>query len=112
MPARASLSYSPLCVRGTQTGPARAFCMSLPIPSTAFPARRRRKRKWWPVVKVRSKAASPAHRVPPAVGVQDENVHDRIKDMDVEGRDIDFLIPGTWATAVSGLPDITLTEAL
>jgi predicted TIM-barrel fold metal-dependent hydrolase len=50
--------------------------------------------------------------VPPAVGVQDENVHDRIKDMDAEGRDLDFLIPGTWATAASGLPDITLAEAL
>src|SRR5436190_12226276 len=56
--------------------------------------------------------SSSHHRVPPADGVQDENVHDRIKDMDAEGRDIDFLIPGTWATAASGLPDITLTEAL
>ena len=56
--------------------------------------------------------SSSHHRVSPAVGVQDENVHDRIKDMDAEGRDIDFLIPGTWATAASGLPDITLTEAL
>ena len=56
--------------------------------------------------------SSSHHRVAPAVGVQDENVDDRIKDMDVEGRDIDFLIPGTWATAVSGVPDITLTEAL
>src|SRR5215470_8010837 len=43
--------------------------------------------------------ASSHHRVPPAAGVQDENVHDRIKDMDTEGRDLDFLIPGTWATA-------------
>jgi predicted TIM-barrel fold metal-dependent hydrolase len=56
--------------------------------------------------------ASSHHRVPPANGVQDENVHGRIKDMDAEGRDIDFLIPGTWATATSGLPDIALTEAL
>src|SRR5712671_3980326 len=56
--------------------------------------------------------SSSHHRVPPAAGVQDENVHDRIKDMDAEGRDVDFLIPGTWATAASGLPDITLTEAL
>src|SRR5437870_5511565 len=32
--------------------------------------------------------------------------------MDAEGRDVDFLIPGTWARAASGLPDITLTEAL
>jgi len=56
--------------------------------------------------------SSSHHRVPPAAGVQDENVDDRIKDMDTEGRDVDFLIPGTWATAASGLPDITLTEAL
>ena len=56
--------------------------------------------------------ASSHHRVPPASGVQDENVHGRIEDMDAEGRDLDFLIPGTWATAASGLPDITLTEAL
>ena len=57
-------------------------------------------------------AASSHHRVPPAAGVMDENVHDRIKDMDAEGRDIDFLIPGTWATAATGLPDVTLAEAL
>jgi len=57
-------------------------------------------------------SASSHHRVPPAAGVMDENVHDRIKDMDTEGRDIDFLIPGTWATAASGLPDVTLAEAL
>src|SRR5271170_1778914 len=57
-------------------------------------------------------AASSHHRVPPQDGVQDENVDGRIKDMDAEGRDVDFLIPGTWATAASGLPDITLTEAL
>lgn len=56
--------------------------------------------------------ASSHHRVPPASGVQDENVNGRIKDMDAEGRDLDFLIPGTWATAASGLPDIALTEAL
>src|SRR5208283_4261009 len=56
--------------------------------------------------------SSSHHRVPPAAGVQDENVDDRIKAMDTEGRDVDFLIPGTWATAASGLPDITLTEAL
>ena len=53
-------------------------------------------------------SASSHHRVPPTAGVMDENVHDRIKDMDAEGRDIDFLIPGTWATAASGLPDVTL----
>jgi len=56
--------------------------------------------------------SSSHHRVPPADGVQDENADGRIKDMDTEGRDVDFLIPGTWATAASGLPDITLTEAL
>jgi uncharacterized protein len=56
--------------------------------------------------------SSSHHRVPPAAGVQDENFAGRIKDMDAEGRDVDFLIPGTWATAASGLPDITLTEAL
>jgi hypothetical protein len=39
--------------------------------------------------------SSSHHRVPPADGVQDENVAGRIKDMDSEGRDVDFLIPGT-----------------
>jgi hypothetical protein len=47
--------------------------------------------------------SSSHHRVPPAAGVPDENVAGRVKD---------FLIPGTWATAANGLPDITLTEAL
>src|SRR5215467_924984 len=56
--------------------------------------------------------SSSHHRVPPADGVQDENADGRIKDMDTEGRDVDFLIPGTWATAASGLSDVTLTEAL
>ena len=51
--------------------------------------------------------SSSHHRVPPIPGVQDENVDGRIKDMDTEGRDVDFLIPGTWATAASGLPDIS-----
>jgi len=32
--------------------------------------------------------------------------------MDLEGRDLDFLIPGTWVTSVSGLPDVTLTAEL
>lgn len=56
--------------------------------------------------------SSSRHRAPPAAGVQDENAADRLVDMDKEGRDVDFLIPGTWAAAVSALPDVALTQAL
>ena len=56
--------------------------------------------------------SSSHHRVAPRPGVQDEDAAARIQDMDLEGRDLDFLIPGTWVTSVSGLPDVTLTEGL
>lgn len=52
------------------------------------------------------------HRVAPRPGVQDEDASGRLADMDMEGRDVDFLIPGTWCTAVSGVKDVTLTEGL
>jgi predicted TIM-barrel fold metal-dependent hydrolase len=56
--------------------------------------------------------SSSHHRVPPRPGVQDEAVDARLADMDLEGRDLDFLIPGTWATSVTGLPDPSLTAGL
>ena len=56
--------------------------------------------------------SSSHHRVPPRDGVQDENATARLQDMDMEGRDLDFLIPGTWVTAVSGVKDVTLIEGL
>ena len=43
------------------------------------------------------------NRVPIASGVSDDNSAARLKDMDTEGRDIDFIIPGTWAY---GAPDL------
>jgi predicted TIM-barrel fold metal-dependent hydrolase len=45
-------------------------------------------------------------------GVQHDNPTGRLRDMDVEGVDVDLVIPGTWATASSGLGDVTLTEGL
>src|SRR5207248_7417215 len=43
--------------------------------------------------------------------VQHDNPEGRLHDMDVEGVDIDLIIPGTWATASSGL-EVTLAEGL
>jgi predicted TIM-barrel fold metal-dependent hydrolase len=44
-----------------------------------------------------------ANREPIAIGSGDDNSVGRLKDMDTEGRDIDFIIPGTWAY---GAPDL------
>ncbi|MFT4065540.1 amidohydrolase family protein [Paraburkholderia sp.] len=52
------------------------------------------------------------HRIDPQPGVQDEDASARLGDMDMEGRDVDLLIPGTWCTAVSGVKDVTLIEGL
>ncbi len=56
--------------------------------------------------------SSSHHRVAPRDGVQDEDAAARLKDMDDEGRDVDFLIPGTWASAVTGIKDVTLISGL
>ena len=52
------------------------------------------------------------HRLDPQHGVSDENSAGRIMDMDLEGRDIDVIIPGTWANGLSALEDQTLAEVL
>ena len=52
------------------------------------------------------------HRVDPQHGVSDENAAGRISDMDMEGRDIDVIIPGTWANGLSKLEDQTLAQGL
>jgi predicted TIM-barrel fold metal-dependent hydrolase len=46
-----------------------------------------------------------------SVGIQHDNSAGRLKDMDVEGVDVDFIIPGTWACGAAGL-DLALTKAL
>ena len=46
------------------------------------------------------------NRVPIASGVADDNSAARRTDMDTEGRDIDFIIPGTWAY---GAPDLEMS---
>ena len=46
------------------------------------------------------------NRTPIASGVADDNSAARLKDMDTEGRDIDFIIPGTWAY---GAPDLEMS---
>jgi len=56
--------------------------------------------------------ASSHFRVQPRDGVQDENAAARLLDMDLEGRDLDFLIPGTWVSAISGVKDTTLITGL
>ena len=52
------------------------------------------------------------HRAPVASDVQEENSDGRIQDMDLEGRDIDFIFPGTWAASLTGIQDPTLGEGL
>lgn len=45
------------------------------------------------------------------VGVQHDNAAGRLHDMDVEGVDIDLIIPGTWAPGSSAL-ELSLSQAL
>jgi predicted TIM-barrel fold metal-dependent hydrolase len=40
---------------------------------------------------------------PIAVGAAEDNAKGRLQDMDTEGRDIDFIIPGTWAYGAPAL---------
>ncbi len=40
---------------------------------------------------------------PPSDGVQVQNSAGRLEDMDREGRDVDIIIPGTFATAITGI---------
>src|SRR4030095_15014720 len=41
----------------------------------------------------------------------EENAAGRLVDMDLEGRDLDFMFPGTWAASLTAL-DVTLAEGL
>ena len=50
------------------------------------------------------------HRIAVQQGADEENADGRIADMDLEGRDIDFIFPGTWA-GLTAL-DVTLAEGL
>ena len=52
------------------------------------------------------------HRVDPRHGVSDENAEGRLLDIDMEGRDVDVIIPGTWANGLSSLEDVSLAEGL
>src|SRR5262245_24432148 len=42
-------------------------------------------------------------RLPITARVADDNARGRLQDMDTEGRDIDFIIPGTWAFGAPAL---------
>jgi predicted TIM-barrel fold metal-dependent hydrolase len=42
-------------------------------------------------------------RQPIAIGVAEDNARGRLQDMDTEGRDLDFIIPGTWAYGAPAL---------
>ena len=50
-------------------------------------------------------------RQPPADRVDEDNSEGRLQDMDTEGRDVDFIIPGTWAFGSPALP-VHLTRGL
>jgi predicted TIM-barrel fold metal-dependent hydrolase len=51
-------------------------------------------------------------RVEPNAAVQNEDSSGRLRDMDLEGRDVDLLIPGTWGASITALEDATLGEGL
>ncbi len=54
------------------------------------------------------------HRGPVTPGVEDENAEGRLIDMDREGRDLDFIFPGMWASSLTGIyeQDVTLAEGM
>ena len=52
-----------------------------------------------------------ANRSPIAVGAAEDNATGRLQDMDVEGRDIDFIIPGPWAYGAPAM-DLGLEKGL
>ena len=52
------------------------------------------------------------HRAKAQPGNDEENSEGRVIDMDLEGRDIDFIFPGTWATTITGLEDTSLSSGL
>ena len=52
------------------------------------------------------------HRAKAHPEVEHEDSKGRIIDMDLEGRDIDFIFPGTWPATMTGCPDVTLAEGL
>ncbi|MEX0806987.1 MAG: amidohydrolase family protein, partial [Candidatus Binatia bacterium] len=51
-------------------------------------------------------------RGPIRPGVDQENSQGRLEDMDLEGRDIDFMFPSDWAATITALEDVTLAEGL
>ncbi len=59
-----------------------------------------------------SSEAGGHHRIPPQPEVENRNVEGRLQDMDLEGRDVDYIFPSGWVTAIIGIPDVTLTEGL
>lgn len=50
-------------------------------------------------------------KVPPQPEVNNMNAAGRLKDMDLEGRDVDLIIPATFATAVSAIDPELAVEA-
>ena len=54
------------------------------------------------------------HRGAVTPGVEDENSEGRLVDMDMEGRDVDFIFPGMWASTLTGIyhKDVTLAEGM
>ena len=52
-----------------------------------------------------------ANRIPIAMGAAEDNPTGRLEDMDVEGRDIDFIIPGPWAYGAPAM-DLGLEKGL
>ena len=54
------------------------------------------------------------HRTPARPDVEDEDSAGRLLDMELEGRDLDFIFPGDWAATLTGIydKDVTLAEGL
>ena len=85
-----------------------------PIPYDRFPGEAPREEHTKAVPGARTALegrVSSHHRQAVQPGVDEENAAGRLADMDLEGRDIDFMFPGTWAASLTAL-DVTLAEGL
>ena len=56
--------------------------------------------------------AGTQHRGKVQPGTQDENSAGRIIDMDIEGRDVDFIFPIQWVSSLTALEDVTISQGM
>src|SRR5262249_60353015 len=85
-----------------------------PIPYDRFPGEAPREEHTKAVPGARTALegrVSSHHRQAVQPGVDEENAAGRLVDMELEGRDIDFMFPCNWAASLTPL-DVTLAQGL